>query len=179
MSWHVLLEAAVNYWSSRSTRAMSIRMWAHRVTHLRGWKSNKDMIQIRLGLGALTLIPHLLAATCSHARAHSCPSGSSSLECNACSPYVWIPWRCCICCTRTSRTWGGLATALPATDCTTPTRYKSSAARVFSGNSMIYNSSFHGLRGENFCLSLTQPTSYPFNNPYRKWRWCLLLLFCP
>jgi hypothetical protein len=75
----------------------------------------------------LTLIPRLLAAACSHARAHGCPHGPSSPECDAFLPYVWIPWRCCICCTRTSCTWEGLATALPATDCTTPTRYRSSS----------------------------------------------------
>ena len=32
---------------------MSIRAWARRVTHLRGQKTNKDEIRIRLGLGAL------------------------------------------------------------------------------------------------------------------------------
>ena len=49
-----MLEAAINYWTSRSTRAMSIYVRAHRVTHLRGWKPNKDWIRIELGLGALT-----------------------------------------------------------------------------------------------------------------------------
>jgi uncharacterized lipoprotein YbaY len=39
----------------------------------------------------LTLIPRRLAAACSHARAHGCPRGPSSLECDASSPYVWIP----------------------------------------------------------------------------------------
>jgi len=32
---------------------MSICVRALRVTHLRGWKRNKDWIRIRLGLGAL------------------------------------------------------------------------------------------------------------------------------
>ena len=33
---------------------MSIYVRAHRVTHLRGWKPNKDWIRIELRLGALT-----------------------------------------------------------------------------------------------------------------------------
>jgi hypothetical protein len=41
-SWHILLEAAINYWSSRSTRVKSMSTWTYRVTHLRGWKPNED-----------------------------------------------------------------------------------------------------------------------------------------
>ena len=42
-SWHVLLEAAVYYYACKSTWAMSIRMWAHRVTHLR----ERSLIRMR------------------------------------------------------------------------------------------------------------------------------------
>ena len=50
-SWHVLLEAATNYWQNKCIRVMSIRIWTYRVTHLRGWKPNEDWIRIRPGLG--------------------------------------------------------------------------------------------------------------------------------
>ena len=49
--WHVLLEAATNYWQNKCIRVMSIRIWTYRVTHLRGWKPNEDWIRIRPGLG--------------------------------------------------------------------------------------------------------------------------------
>ena len=52
-SCHALLEAAVNYWASRSTRRMSICTWTHRVARLRGWKPNSSWTRIRQCLGFL------------------------------------------------------------------------------------------------------------------------------
>ena len=47
-SWHVLLEAATNYWSISCTRVMTKRAWTNRVTHLRLSKHNSDWIRVGL-----------------------------------------------------------------------------------------------------------------------------------
>jgi len=57
-SCQALLEVAINYWTSRSTRPMSIYTWTHRVARLRGWKPNSGWTQIRQGLGFL-IVPSI------------------------------------------------------------------------------------------------------------------------
>jgi len=103
-SCHALLEAAVNYWASRSTRPMSICTWTHRVARFRGWKPNSGWTRIRQGLGFLIGPPILgwledtyIREGGGTARVNLTPLGSRLLlladlavrRFNASSPHVW------------------------------------------------------------------------------------------